>query len=61
MEMLASLARIGCDFIQGYFFSKPVPYDQFMQYLNSGHAEKVAEKLKSSTESRLIGKGAANL
>jgi EAL domain-containing protein (putative c-di-GMP-specific phosphodiesterase class I) len=61
MEMLASLARIGCDFIQGYFFSKPVPYDQFMQYLNSGHAEKVAEELKSSTESRLIGKGAANL
>ena len=61
MEMLASLARMGCDFIQGYFFSKPVPYDQFMQYLNSGHAEKVAEELKSSTESRLIGKGAANL
>ena len=29
IEMVESLKRIGCDFLQGYYFSKPIPADEF--------------------------------
>ena len=29
------LKSLGCDYIQGYFYSKPLPIEQFEQYLLS--------------------------
>ena len=30
-EMAEALKEIGCDFFQGYFFSKPLPMQDFLQ------------------------------
>jgi len=27
------LRSIGCDYIQGYFYSKPLPLDEFMEFV----------------------------
>ena len=32
---LAQLQQIGCDYVQGYFFSKPLPADQFEAFVNA--------------------------
>jgi len=32
-EQLDMLASFGCDYVQGYFLGRPVPYDQFLTYL----------------------------
>ncbi len=32
-EHIRRLTELGCDYFQGYYFSKPIPGDQFMQYL----------------------------
>jgi EAL domain-containing protein (putative c-di-GMP-specific phosphodiesterase class I) len=35
-DQLSFLFGEGCEFIQGYFFSKPVPVKKFNQYLLKG-------------------------
>ena len=30
-EMADALREIGCDYFQGYYFSRPVPMDEFLQ------------------------------
>lgn len=37
-EQRRLLIAIGCDFAQGYFFAKPLPVDQFEQFLNEALA-----------------------
>lgn len=32
------LIELGCDFLQGYLFAKPMPADEFTRYLASSHA-----------------------
>ena len=32
-EQYLALKRLGCEIIQGYYFSKPVPADEFEQFL----------------------------
>lgn len=32
-EMLDSLEELGCDYIQGYYFSRPIPKDEFLAYI----------------------------
>jgi EAL domain-containing protein (putative c-di-GMP-specific phosphodiesterase class I) len=34
-EMKAVLAEMGCDYEQGYFFSKPVPAQEFIEYIQT--------------------------
>lgn len=34
-EMVRILEEMGCDFMQGYHFSKPVPREQFVEYLEN--------------------------
>ncbi len=34
-EQMLTLKRMGCDIVQGYYFSKPVPAEEFERFLNS--------------------------
>ena len=34
LEMAQKLSELGCDHEQGYYFSKPIPVDEFLEYLN---------------------------
>lgn len=36
-EMCDKLAEMGCDYEQGYYFSKPLPGDEFIKYLAAEH------------------------
>ena len=33
-EQVSVLKRMGCDIIQGYYFSKPLPADEFEKFIN---------------------------
>jgi EAL domain-containing protein (putative c-di-GMP-specific phosphodiesterase class I) len=32
-EMVDTLTEFGVDFLQGFYFSKPIPEDKFIQYV----------------------------
>jgi EAL domain-containing protein (putative c-di-GMP-specific phosphodiesterase class I) len=32
-EQMQALKELGCDYIQGYFYSKPVPKNDFWEYV----------------------------
>jgi EAL domain-containing protein (putative c-di-GMP-specific phosphodiesterase class I) len=34
-EMAKAMEEIGCDYLQGYVFSKPLPTDEFLEVLRS--------------------------
>lgn len=34
-EMLEALEELGCDYIQGYYFSRPIPKAQFIEYIKN--------------------------
>ena len=34
-EMLRVLEEMGCDYMQGFFFSKPIPTDDFIEYVKA--------------------------
>lgn len=34
LEMVEKMTKLQCDYLQGYYFSKPVPAKDFMQYLS---------------------------
>jgi len=34
-EQAIELSEMGCDYLQGYYFSKPLPEDDFIEYLDS--------------------------
>ncbi|MBQ9240069.1 MAG: EAL domain-containing protein [Duodenibacillus sp.] len=38
-EMLDALAELGCDYIQGYYFSMPVPPEKFARYMSGVQAK----------------------
>jgi diguanylate cyclase len=33
-EQLEFLRRLGCEIVQGYFYSEPLPFEQFRTLLN---------------------------
>ena len=37
-QMLEVLTRLGCDFVQGFYFSCPVPPERFAAYADAEHA-----------------------
>ena len=36
IEMVNALKALGCDYLQGYYFSKPIPEDAFMEFIQKG-------------------------
>ena len=34
-EMLTALEELGCDYIQGYYFSRPIPKAKFIEYIKN--------------------------
>ena len=50
-EQVDFLARQGCDMIQGFYFAKPMPADEYEQKMKSGVAtEEVVEEIKVEAE-----------
>ena len=41
-EQVERLKQIGCDFIQGYFYSKPLPADEFEAFVGAGQLRNIA-------------------
>ncbi|MDE7298435.1 MAG: EAL domain-containing protein [Lachnospiraceae bacterium] len=48
-EMVEAFSNLNCDFIQGYFFSKPIPKDNFVHFILAARGGKDA---KSSNDAR---------
>jgi EAL domain-containing protein (putative c-di-GMP-specific phosphodiesterase class I) len=42
VEQLRFLTTLGCDGVQGYFFSRPLPSDQFQRFLSNQTYERAA-------------------
>ncbi len=38
-EQMSTLRELGCDYIQGYFYSRPVPADEFIEYTRNMNNE----------------------
>lgn len=40
LEMVNALIDLGCDFLQGYYYSRPIPKDKFLEFiLNNGGSD----------------------
>lgn len=42
VEMVRALKALGCDFLQGYYYSKPIPKDAFVRFLQENGGVKTA-------------------
>lgn len=38
-DVLDKFTELGCDYIQGYYFSKPLPQDEFVRFINDSMAQ----------------------
>ena len=43
-EQMERISKLGCDYIQGYFYSKPLPEDEFVKYLIRKNVEDAGTK-----------------
>lgn len=50
-EQLAFLRRYGCDTLQGYYFSKPLPASQFEEWLRDRSSNAVSSMQRDLTRS----------
>jgi sensor c-di-GMP phosphodiesterase-like protein len=50
------LRDLGCEYIQGYFFSRPLPFDAAMKFVQSWQAPKLGDAARSE----LVQPGTAN-
>ncbi len=40
-ETLAKMKELGCDIAQGYYFAKPMPFDEYVAWLDQGARERI--------------------
>ena len=40
-EQVAQLKQIGCDYVQGFFYSKPLPAPEFLAFVGEGPLREV--------------------
>lgn len=40
-EQMEALTAMGCEYLQGYYFSKPLPEKEFLEYLDSAHKRNI--------------------
>lgn len=45
-EMMRMVTDMGADYLQGYYFSKPVPKEKLLECLEEGYLEKILQKEK---------------
>ena len=39
-DMAEVMSGIGCDYLQGYYYSKPLPVEEFVRYCQEKRADK---------------------
>ena len=44
-EAAEKLKKMGCDYLQGYYFAKPLPEQQFMEYISKCEEDTNTKKL----------------
>lgn len=49
-EQVERLREIGCDFVQGYYFAKPMPYEEFEALLDKGRQDAGADGGKDQSD-----------
>ena len=47
-EQVATLKTLGCDFIQGFYYSKPLPIDEYEKYINDIKIKNGSKKIQTA-------------
>ncbi len=46
-EMAKLLIDMGCDYLQGYYYQKPIPADKYLEFLKEN--QNISEKIQKTT------------
>lgn len=49
-EQAEWLTAMGCDYLQGYYYSRPMPKDTFLEYMKEQNYEKIKDEIYNSEE-----------
>ena len=46
-KMAKLLIDLGCDYLQGYYYQKPIPADKYLEFLKEN--QNISEKIQKTT------------